>query len=588
MDNNEVKIAVGYILVISDGKYRIIGVKADNVSVCKMDVETLIIGHIKTDDIDINVRNGIWTIVQAQASSVVDRKNLSEKVLTQYEKDVRVLNLIREHYGPGYENLLRDRKENYIAKIRKEYGYNKYPLWKKIRKYLQSGFDNTSLLDGRVLRFRTEKYEAVNGKVHLVEKPNQQRLKEQDLKNFEKFFKEYRSSKYKTYKKAYLEMLNQCYRTKTVTENGVVTYSTLYDDCPSYKQFWHYCSSRLTAEEKDAIEMKKSEQRNNKRLLNSSSMKGVSYPGEVVEIDEFDDIISLVSKDNPDQTVGRPNVYAMIDVLTRVIIGVGVAFNQNAYVGLSNMFINIADDKVEYCKNYGIEIQPEDWPSNIIPATIRVDRGSDFKGNDLLAVCKKLNIERNIVPAATGSLKGIIENSFHLIQSEEREYFENVGLITKDYGSDHHKKAMLDIYDYTKVLLLMVIKHNKRSMDNYKLKDPKMLDASVTPRPYVLWKYFSETVQAPQPIINRDNYLVSLMKEGKASVDRRGIHFLKRTYNIAVNDDPEMAAVRYEQQDRKRYIDILYDPRLMNHIYYLRHGSLIPLYMNPENPENQG
>ena len=93
-----------------------------------MDVETLIIGHIKTDDIDINVRNGIWTIVQAQASSVVDRKNLSEKVLTQYEKDVRVLNLIREHYGPGYENLLRDRKENYIAKIRKEYGYNKYPL----------------------------------------------------------------------------------------------------------------------------------------------------------------------------------------------------------------------------------------------------------------------------------------------------------------------------------------------------------------------------------------------------------------------------------------------------------------------------
>ena len=72
-----------------------------------------------------------------------------------------------------------------------------------------------------------------------------------------------------------------------------------------------------------------SEQRNNKRLLNSSSMTGVSYPGELVEIDEFDDIISLVSKDNPDQTVGRPNVYAMIDVLTRVIIGVGVAFNQN-------------------------------------------------------------------------------------------------------------------------------------------------------------------------------------------------------------------------------------------------------------------
>ena len=93
---------------------------------------------------------------------------------------------------------------------------------------------------------------------------------------------------------------------------------------------------------------------------------------------------------------GRANVYMMIDVLSRVILAVGVAFNQNAYIGLSNMLINLAEDKVAYCARYGLTISPEVWPSSIIPERIRTDRGADFKGEDFKKVCLRVGMERNL------------------------------------------------------------------------------------------------------------------------------------------------------------------------------------------------
>ena len=176
----------------------------------------------------------------------------------------------------------------------------------------------------------------------------------------------------------------------------------------------------------------------------------------------------------------------MIDVLTHVILCVGVAFNQNSYVGLTNMFINLCDDKVTYCESYGLHINADDWPSGIIPTRMRCDQGSDFKGQDIYTVCQQLGIERNLEPVATGSMKSLIENSFRLIQQQQRGLFESIGVITKDWGSKHHKEAMLNIDQFTKTLLILIIEHNKRAMKNYSLT-PEQLTLGVKARPVELW-----------------------------------------------------------------------------------------------------
>lgn len=72
------------------------------------------------------------------------------------------------------------------------------------------------------------------------------------------------------------------------------------------------------------------------------------------------------------------------------------------------------------------------WPSNIKPRRIRVDRGSEFKSKEFRRICNELGIELQIVSGASGSLKGVVEQSFHQMHSRQNEHLEDNGLIEKD------------------------------------------------------------------------------------------------------------------------------------------------------------
>ncbi len=586
MIDREVTLKIGNILSINNEDYRIIAT-GNKTTVILLNSSLLKLSFYDSQLLynDI-ISSKICIKDEDTTSSIIDISTMNESILESFKKDKEVCELIRAHFAPTYEGLVRNRKDPFISNIRKEYGYTKPSLAKKLRRYFQSGFDETSLVDKRHFRYMDSTYAAEKGKLK-INKTVSQRITSEDDKNMNEYMNFYISRKYTRVTDAYQDMLNSKYRYKKINEDGSITFGALKENAPSIWQFRRYINSRLTPQKKDAIVMKKHEIRNNKRLLLGSASTGISYPGECVEIDEVDMPISLVSRYDATQTVGRANVYMMIDVLTHVILCVGIAYNQNSYIGLTNMFINMADDKVEYCKLYGLGIQPEDWPSGIIPARMRCDQGSDFKSSGIYQVCQKLGIERNLEPVATGSMKSLIENSFRLIQQQQRSLFEGYGLITKDWGSKHHKEAMLNIDDFTKTLLLLIVEHNKKSMHNFHLS-PEQIELGIKPRPIELWKYYCEHVQAPLPIVNKDQYLISLMKTGTAYYDKKGIHFLKRSYIADIKEIPDLYAAMYENQSKRTSIEIKYDPRNMNYIYLIINSKLIPLGMNPKKQENIG
>ena len=131
-------------------------------------------------------------------------------------------------------------------------------------------------------------------------------------------------------------------------------------------------------------------------------------------------------------------MYFMIDVYSRIILAVSVAFDNNSILGITNLFLNLADDKQEYCKKYGIEFNDKRlWPSGVIPKRIRVDRGSEFKSYEFDRICNELGIEKQIVSGASGSLKGVVEQAFHQMHAKQNVHLENHGLIEKRYDSLH-------------------------------------------------------------------------------------------------------------------------------------------------------
>ena len=76
---------------------------------------------------------------------------------------------------------------------------------------------------------------------------------------------------------------------------------------------------------------------------------------------------------------------------------------------------NTFTDKVNYCHQHGIDIDPQDWPSHHLPTKIMTDRGSEFIGGPLENLCESYHIEVENLPAYRPDLKGVVEKLFDLM-----------------------------------------------------------------------------------------------------------------------------------------------------------------------------
>lgn len=299
----------------------------------------------------------------------------------------------------------------------------------------------------------------------------------------------------------------------------------------------------------------------------------------MVEIDACEVDISLVSAIDPTKTVGRPIVYFMIDVYSRIILAMSVAFDNNSILGLTNLFLNLADDKQKYCEKYGISYEnPKIWPSNIIPNNVRVDRGAEFRGKEFERICNELGINRILVTPGSGSLKGVVEQSFHQLHSKQNVHVEKHGLIEKRYDSKHHQTAMLNVEEYTKMVIGFVLTHNQQCLSTYPLTKEMILQ-KVKPIPALLWEYGINNGYSPRPIPSKEQYLYNLMIPIKAKVNRRGICYKDLWY--LNSDDRLLAREMFDAGNKKVSFEARMDMRDVGAIYYIRNNKLMVAKLNP-------
>jgi hypothetical protein len=85
--------------------------------------------------------------------------------------------------------------------------------------------------------------------------------------------------------------------------------------------------------------------------------------------------VYLVSRYGPNLIAGRPIIWVMIDLFSRMITGVCVRFEGEGWLGLQLVVENTVEDKVAFCAKYGIKITKELWPARHRPVEILGDRG---------------------------------------------------------------------------------------------------------------------------------------------------------------------------------------------------------------------
>ena len=575
-------IIVGGILkdIKTETRYRILSITQDEIIMCEMDTSKfkLTANNLKT--IILLVADG-ELVNETEDIMIFDPDTLTDNIKTKYEKRKRVVSEIINTYSNNLMSLNGKGAKPELRAVLEKYHMPLNSFWRMFTKYMQSGMKDYSLVDKRFWGTNngtTYFYKTKTGRKSEYLENTGVIITDEIKGYFDEALKEYCSGRQKTLKSCY-DRMNLLHFVRTEIINGIPTVVLLPEsERPTIKQFYYYASKQLTEQEKDAIKTSVQEQRNNKRLITSDAMFEVFGPGDMVEIDACEADVSLVSMFDPNKTIGRPIVYFMIDVFTRMILAVSVAFDNNSVLGVTNLFLNLADDKQKYCEKFGMGFDnPMIWQSNIIPRRLRVDRGPEFKSKEFDRICNELGIEKQIVPGASGSMKGIVEQSFHQMHSKQNPHLEDYGLIEQRYDSNHHKEATLNIEQYTKMVINFILTHNQEYDSNYPVtKD--MIEQGVKPIPCLLWEYGVKKYGNPRPIPVRNQYLFNLMIPIKAKLDRRGISY-KQLYYLPEND-AALSREMFAAERKKVSFDARMDMRDIGHVYYLRDGKLIDAPLN--------
>ena len=495
----------------------------------------------------------------------------------QYKKHLAIINAINKAYAPTYLGLGDKKSKPVIDELVSELNMSRSTIWRNIRGYLQSGCDPTATYP-KPHKSTYNPDQKRRGR-HNPDNSNNPQCEVIITPDVEAIFEEYKNkllhNRELSIPAAYNKMVKKYFNREeyTTDANGQIHYTKKRlpeSEIPTLRQFKYWFYTNTTYKRRTKAKTSPEEWRNNHRALVSDTVSGAIGPGYMFELDHCEFPVSLISVFSND-TVSYPVVSIAIDVSTKAVTAVGIAFNNNSNIAYTNLMFNLAEDKVEYCKQFGIELEDASlWPSCVFPRIIRVDNGSDFISNNTVRFCNENGIELDPVPPAMGSLKPNVERFFLTMKQHIKAEIAKHGLITKRKDSEHHTKAVLNINEFRRIVIKFILTYNQMILQNY-TPPQEMLDAKVDLSPVGLWKYGC-TINPPRPIIHKEDYYWSLLiPDNNAYLHIDGVHFKDLRY--ISNDEKIIAAM--EKAGRKHIpFPVRFDPRDLSVIFYVDENGL--------------
>lgn len=585
---NDLKVSIGNIVrkVRTNDIYRVIYIGNGYIGLCKINTNKIEIDYPTTKGLGLNIRNNIFEIITDEPN-IFDESTLPTNYQQQYNERKELVKAITSEYGPSFMGLIGKKKKPIITSFIQNSNMGKTQIWDVIRKYLQSGFQDSSLVDNRYFRKVVNEYTYKNKpgrKPKDVTINKGKRITAEDAKNFNKYLKRYMSHEVKSIQNAYDDMCGDCYM-EYVDDNGVYI-ERLRKDRPTYTQFYYYIRKNTTEQARKEAKKTIGEVRNNNRVHTGTVMDGIRGPAHKVEMDAQEMDVSIVSEEYPEICVGRPIMYIMIDVFSQIILAFSIALDNNSIVGCTNCFFNLIEDKEEllrkYCQtsiafneDYSIN---DVWPTGIRPAVIKMDRGSDFISDEVTRIAGELDIDLEHVTPRSGSLKPLVENFFKNVNRQLMDLLATKGLIRKVYNSKHHEQSCLDINDVRALVLNHILYHNTHVLEQYQ-PSPDMKRQKLILTPANIWKYGCENFSNPMRLPARDEFIYKVLTPEKATVSKLGIKYQGMRYFNS--EDETLNELMFHQQLKEKRMNIRTDPRDMGHIYYLQNGKLETAALDP-------
>ncbi|WP_442498192.1 transposase [Methylobacter sp. sgz302048] len=306
-------------------------------------------------------------------------------------------------------------------------------------------------------------------------------------------------------------------------------YESNYPDIPESEiptiwQMRHFYRREYSQVEKIQKRSNKIEYKKDIQPLNGTANTQAMGPGSRYEIDATIADIYLVSDSDRKNIVGRPIVYIVIDVFSRMIAGLYIGFENPSYVAAMQALTMAMTDKVAYCKQYDIDIEDTDWPVIGLPDAILADRG-ELLGHQIESLERNFSVRIENTPPFRGDAKGTVERYFKTIQADFKPFAPGVvtgNTVKKRGGSDYRLDAVLTVHEFTEIILASILHHNRfHIMNKYDRSIDMPPDLNMTP--LALWNWGLQHRTGRLRMASEDALRVSLFPCVKGNISELGL-----------------------------------------------------------------
>jgi len=521
-------------------------------------------------DLHKQISDGIFTVEESDPYLTI----AAEYELNDKEKKVRddIWEMMKDAVSDEPRIFTRNGRGELLSAVMSASGKNLMTLHRYLKIYWQRGKIRNSFIpqfrnrgaagkergSGESKRGRPRKYDDGTG-INIDDTTKE---------IFEKAIKKYyHNRKGDTLKSTYDRMIKEHYTRFATQPDGKIKAELISEsEIPTIGQFRYWYGKKHNIQDK--ITARKGEAKFNldHRAIIGKSDYGIMGPGAKYQVDATIGDIYILSRFNRADIIGRPVLYFVIDMFSRMVTGMYVGLEGPSWAGMMMAIANAASDKVKYCAEYGIEITEDEWPCRGVPGAILGDRGElESKSADTLV--NALNVRIDNAPPFRADMKGIVEQHFNTVNWTTLVSLP--GHVKKDAkergGHDYRLDAILDIHQLTKIIIQSVLYHNNHHLLESYERTEDMIANDVAPIPIKLWNWGIAHCSGALRSFPEETVKLALMPADTASVTAKGIRF-KGLYYLC----ERAAAEHWFETARAKgiwKIDISYDPRNMSTIY---------------------
>lgn len=266
------------------------------------------------------------------------------------------------------------------------------------------------------------------------------------------------------------------------------------------------------------------------------------------------------------KVIGRPTLYIMVDVFSRLIMGFYLTIADPSWECAKNLLYNVAMDKVEFCAQNGVNIEQDEWPCAGLPRKILTDNGECGKRNgDLIPL--GVGIELQTASSYRPDMKGAVERCFRMINEMVRMWLPGgVQPDAQERGvRDYRRDACLTVSEMRKVIIRCICACNHRTMETYPQDAADLQVSGVVPMPVDIWQWGIGHRGGALRSCSQERLKYYLLTQGKARITAQGIRFrgLYYTCQSAVREGWFATA----RQKSTWEVQVSYDPNRLDQIY---------------------